>query len=94
MQRVDAIEEPPVEVRAEAGLEADAAFGHAAALAPRLLALLGREACKVILEACVAAIGPMKLAVAPQEPAGAAQALRAGSSRKSACTEESDSSVA
>ena len=78
MQRVHAIEEPLVEIAPEAGLEADAALGDPAALAARLLALLGGEACEVVLKARVAAIGPVKLAVAAHEPAR----LRAGAARR------------
>src|SRR6185437_7150234 len=68
---VNGVEEALVEICAEAGLEADAGLGHPAALAPGFLALLGRESLEIGLEARVAAVGPMKLAIAPQQPAGA-----------------------
>src|SRR5207244_6652385 len=69
VQGVDALEEPLVELAPEARLEAHARLRDAAALAPRLLALLRREGGEVVIEARVAAVAPVKLAVAPQQPA-------------------------
>src|SRR2546430_17435215 len=58
-----------VELAAEARLEAHARIRDAAALATRLLALLGGEGAKGVIEARVTAIAPVKLAVAAQQPA-------------------------
>src|SRR5204862_282620 len=69
VQGVDALEELFVELAPEARLEAYARLRDAAALAPRLLALLRREGGEVVIEARVAAVAPVKLAVAPQQPA-------------------------
>ncbi len=90
VQVIDAVEEALVEVAAEARLEADSGLGHAAALAPRLLALLRREGLEVVLEAscsrgCSSGTGSRAAAASPRR----SQAARAGSSRKSACTDES-----
>src|SRR6185437_7078278 len=65
---VNPVEQVLVEVAAETGLEADPGLGHAPALAPRLLALLRREGLEIGLEARVATIAPVELAVAPQQP--------------------------
>src|SRR6266550_3972669 len=65
VQGVDALEEPLVELAPEARLEAHARLRDAAALAPSLLALLRREGGEVVIEARVAAVAPVKLAVAP-----------------------------
>src|SRR3984893_6536931 len=78
VQGIDAVEEWLVELAAEARLEADAGIRDAAALATRLLALLGGEGAQIVIEARVTAIGPVKLAVAAQQPA----ALRAGRARR------------
>src|ERR1700732_2022740 len=78
VQVIDAVEERLVELAAEARLEAHARLRDAAALATRLLALLGGEGAQVVIEARVTAIGPVKLAVASQQPA----ALRAGRTRR------------
>src|SRR5438094_5559679 len=59
-------------------LEAHARIRDAAALATRLLALLGGEGAQVVIEARVTAIAPVKLAVAAQQPA----ALCAGRTRR------------
>ena len=69
---------PSVELVAEARLEAHAGLFHPAALAPRLLALVRGEGLQVVLEARVAAVAPVELAVAPQQPA----ALRARRARR------------
>src|ERR1700738_3604799 len=78
VQGIDAFEERLVELAAEARLEAHAGIRDAAALATRLLALLGGEGAQIVIEARVTAIGPVKLAVAAQQPA----ALRAGRTRR------------
>src|SRR6202048_1636370 len=78
VQGIDAFEERLVELAAEARLEAHAGIRDAAALATRLLALLGGEGAQIVIEARVTAIGPAKLAVAAQQPA----ALRAGRTRR------------
>ena len=52
---------------ARAGVEYDAGLGDAAALALRLLALLGGESREERVEGLIAAIEPVKLAVAPRE---------------------------
>ncbi len=78
VQVIDAVEERLVELAAEARLEAHARIRDAAALATRLLALLGGEGAQIVIETRVTAIGPVKLAVASQQPA----ALRAGGARR------------
>src|SRR5262249_30623207 len=72
------LEERAVELAAEARLEAYAALGHAAPFASRLLALLGGEGLEGVVEARVAAVAPVGLAVAPQQPA----LRRAGGARR------------
>ena len=69
MKSIDAVEQTRLELAAEARLEADAGLGDAPALAPRLLALLRREGVEIGVEAGVAVVGPVKLAVPPQQPA-------------------------
>src|ERR1700730_1883616 len=78
VQGIDALEERLIELPAEACLEVHARIRDAAALATRLLALLGGEGAQIVIEARVTAIGPVKLAVAAQQPA----ALRAGRARR------------
>src|SRR2546423_1125285 len=78
VQVIDTVEERLVELAAEAGLEAHARVRDAAALAPRLLALLGGEGAPGVIEARVTAIAPVKLAVAAPQPA----ALCAGRTRR------------
>src|ERR1700724_1638043 len=78
VQGIDAGEERLVELAAEACLEAHAGIRDAAALATRLLALLGGEGAQIVIEARVTAIAPVKLAVASQQPA----APRAGRARR------------
>src|SRR6185295_17354410 len=70
-ERVDAIEEPSIDVRAEPRVERDAGYGDAAALAACLLPLLGSEGFEEGIEARIAAIPPVELAVATEQPARA-----------------------
>jgi len=65
MQSIDAIEQRLIELCAEACLEVDAGLRDPPPLAPCLLALFRGEGAEILLEARVAAVGPVKLAVAP-----------------------------
>ena len=62
-----------VDLRAVQGVERDAVLRHAPPLAPRLLALLGREAFEVVIEAAVVVVAPVELHVASCQPAGACE---------------------
>jgi len=64
VQSVDAIEQRLIELTAEARLELHPGLRDPPPLAPRLLALFRGEGGEILLEARVAAIGPVKLAVA------------------------------
>jgi hypothetical protein len=59
-----------IEVGAHERLEMNAGLGDPAALAPGFFALLGGEGLEIGLEARVAAVGPVELAVAADQPAG------------------------
>src|SRR6202035_2197748 len=78
VQGEDAIEQALIHIAAEESFEADPALGNPATLAAHLLALLSREGAQIIIKARVVAIDPMKLAVTPEQPAGA----RAGAPRR------------
>ncbi len=71
------------------GLEPDALFGHAAPFALRLLALVRRERGEEVVEAAIAAIAPVELAVAAQQPAPRRPAASwSAASTNSRCTDE------
>ena len=74
-----------------AGLELDARLGDSSALAARLFAFFGGEGLEKGLEARVAAIDPVKLAVTAQSQLALSQASRPASSRNSACTDDKPS---
>src|SRR5262249_166660 len=69
VQGIDAIEQRFSELTARARLEIPPRLGDAAAFAPRLLALFGGEGGEIVLEARVAAIGPVELTITSQQPA-------------------------
>ncbi len=70
VKRVDLVEQLGIQVRTQTGVEGDSGFGDSTTFPPCLLALVGRECLKKGVEIRVAAIRPVKLAVASQEPAG------------------------
>ena len=78
MERVDAIEQRASRSLPSRVSKRDAGFGDAAPLAVGFLALLGGEGLEEGVEALVAAIGPVELAVAPQQPARALAGRAAG----------------
>ncbi len=70
MEAVHRIEQLLADIVPETRFEMDAGFLHATPLAARLLAFVGGESREVLLEVAVVLIGPVKLAVTPQQPAG------------------------
>src|SRR5262249_5780692 len=63
--------EPRIDVRPETSVERDAGFRDTAALATHFLTLLRREGFEEGIEARIAAIRPVELAVAAEQPARA-----------------------
>ena len=75
---VDALERRLVELIAAQRAKLDALLEHAPALAPGLLALVGGKASQKVIEVAIAAVVPLEVTVAPQQPAG----LLAGRARR------------
>ena len=70
MKAVDALEHPVIELRTVERAKLDTLLEHTAALAARLLALLGGKSIEEIGKIAIAAIVPLEMAIAPEQPAG------------------------
>ena len=68
MKGVTLVEHALIELAAQAGFEVDPCLGDPPPLAAGFLALVRREGLEVRIEARIAAVRPMELAVTPHEP--------------------------
>ncbi len=70
VKSVHRIQRTLVESASHEGLEVDACFGDAAALTLGFFPFVGGEGLEITVEARIAAVRPMELTVAPNQPAG------------------------